>query len=84
MTTEQKSCEEYLQDDKYILESKKKITQREYEPSHDANNYYVITCPFCGAKTRAQVRGYHSRGRRCSKCRAMFRGDIATKGASND
>lgn len=61
------------------LLSAKRIKEMEYHPSKDANNYYIITCPFCGAKTRAQVRGYGSRGRRCSGCSAMFRSEWATR-----
>jgi hypothetical protein len=41
-----KSCEDYLQDDSLILETSRKITEIVYEPSKDARNYYVITCPF--------------------------------------
>ncbi|WP_195215744.1 hypothetical protein [Anaerococcus vaginalis] len=47
--------------------------------TEQANNSYLITCPFCGAKTMAQVRGYYARGRRCVKCKALFTDDIATK-----
>ena len=79
-----KSCEDYLQDDSLILETSRKITEIVYEPSKDANNYYLITCPFCQAKTRAQVRGYYARGRRCSKCHAMFRDRVATRDKKND
>lgn len=74
--------EDYLEGevkDEGVMRSARKITEREYQPSKDANNYYVITCPFCGAKTRAQARGYGSRGRRCSGCSAMFKGEWATR-----
>lgn len=74
--------EDYLQsevNDEGVMRSARKITEREYHPSKDANNYFIITCPFCGAKTRAQVRGYGSRGRRCSGCSAMFRSEWATR-----
>lgn len=61
------------------LRTVRKITERKYVPSSDANNYYIITCPFCGEKTRAQARGYGSRGRRCCGCNAMFKGELATR-----
>ena len=57
----------------------RKITEREYIPDKNANNKYLITCPFCGEKTMAQLRGYYARGRRCIKCKALFTGEIATK-----
>lgn len=57
----------------------RKITEREYISDRQANNSYLITCPFCGAKTMAQVRGYYSRGRRCIKYKALFLNDIAIK-----
>lgn len=57
----------------------RKITERDYIPDKNANNKYLITCPFCGEKTTAQVRGYYARGRRCIKCKALFTGEIATK-----
>lgn len=57
----------------------RKIEKREYHKDKRANNYYEITCPFCQAITVAQVRGYHSRGRRCECCKALFKEDIAKR-----
>lgn len=55
----------------------RRIEKMDYYPDKHANNYYVITCPYCGARTKAQVRGYHARGRRCCKCKALFKDDMA-------
>lgn len=62
---------------KGCMKKVQRIEKKDYRPSKDANNYYIITCPFCTTQTTAQVRGYHARGRRCSGCKALFKGDIA-------
>lgn len=45
----------------------RKIAEREYIPDKQANNSYLITCPFCGAKTMAQVRGVLCAGQKVRK-----------------
>lgn len=54
----------------------REIVEREYKAAKEGQSFYIITCPFCGRKIHAQVRGCGSRGRRC-ECKALFKGNLA-------
>lgn len=54
----------------------KKILNKEHFTFVEGRNgdaHYLLKCPFCGSDMKAFTMNVNSRGKRCSKCRALIK-----------